>query len=104
MLEGVAGGALGTRANRNVVEHGAEGVGAANADAWVDAAVAHARLVHGAVRVAGTFGATAVVRVAVVVAHAFADGVVVVDATMGVVTARRRIAWVQRLFGLTCDG
>ena len=81
-----------------VVDSGALGVHAAHAGARIDALVAHARPVGGAVCVHLTFEATAGVRVAKVAGLAGADAAVVAGATgVGVRAARVRVARVHRL-------
>ena len=79
-------------AHGDVVYHRALGAAAARARARVHALVAHAVLVPRAVVVEHTLGLAGDVRVAVVLLDADADGQAVLLLTLGVGTARRRVA------------
>lgn len=97
MTECVAGGSRWTRTDRYVIGDRAHGFDAASARTWILTAITYACLVHWTVRVADTFGATAFVWISMVFGYTFADGVFVVNTTMGVDAAWRWIAWI--LFG-----
>lgn len=62
----------------------ADGIDSASSRTWVLALVAYTRGIAGTVRIRQAFGSAAFVRIAVVFGQAFADCVVVFDATSGV--------------------
>lgn len=92
--QGVAGGATGAGTDRHMVGSEALCLGAACARTRIGALLVDARPVERTVGVAEAFGSTADVRIAVVFGQAFAVGVGVLDATVGVAAARRRLAGV----------
>lgn len=101
LAESVARCARRARANRYVIGYGARGFGATDSDAWILAFVADARFAHRTVRVAGALGSAAIVWIAMVVANAFANGIVVVHSAAGIVSARR---WEARVHSFRLSG
>lgn len=77
-----------------MIRNGANGFGAAYANAWILAFVANARLAHRTIRIARTLGATAFIRIAVIVANAFTNSEIVFDTATCIVSAWSWHAWI----------
>lgn len=92
--EGVTSCSRRARTNRNVIRYGANGFGAAHANAWILTPVANARFAHWTIGIAGALWPASFVRIPVIFASAFAHGMIIFDATACIIPAWRWIAWI----------